>query len=626
MDRHRDRRTQHTPYMWLAAGAVTLGVGAGLASGAGVAQADTGPATHEPAAPRPRAEVHERVSRQTPPKPRTAAARTLSAAKTAPAVASALSVPGLPSLPSPGVVVQQAINVLTTVVNNTPIRGVLDAIAPVSSTSGVSAIRLPGSPVGTAMSADGSRVFVTTAPITAGWLFPLLPTAYSVTEIDTKTNTIVGIPIAVEGGVAGAVALSPDGERAFLTTSAGNGSRVTVINTTNGGVVNAVNLPGNASGLTYVAPDGHVFIETGSYSSLTITVLDGRTGTPAGTPAQVSGFSSGRPAFSGDRGYVTTWTNTGALSTTSVTVIDATDNSIIRSIAIDGQPESYVGGVVISPDGALGAQSTYQPGIASTITLFDLDTGAIIGSPIPLDGVSEYPAVFSGDGSRFSVVSGAGTESRLTVIDTTTGLPVAAPILLAGSTDPSLPVVFGPNGDLFYVASRYIDDIGKPRLSVLVVNATDGTAIGSPLVLDGDPRGLSIAPDGRRAFQTLNGDSGATVSVVGIDGSLVAPTIPLAGWGNRSVAFSADGSRAYQATSGLTSMVTAIDANTGSVIGNQVSITGDLGDELFVRDENSVYSATRVTLFEFVVPIPLPFPMVFSVESTHVNAIDATSF
>ena len=128
------------------------------------------------------------------------------------AVASAVSGPAFPALPSPGVVIQSFLNVATVLANNTPIRNLLDAIDPAGSTPGVSTVRLPGSPVGSTMSADGTHLFVTTAPFT--WGLPvinaLVPTAYSVTEIDTKTNTIVGIPVAVEGGAYGAVTSPQD--------------------------------------------------------------------------------------------------------------------------------------------------------------------------------------------------------------------------------------------------------------------------------------------------------------------------------------------------------------------------------------------------------------------------------
>lgn len=638
MDRQRDPRAGHTPYLWLAAGAVTLGVGAGLASGAGVAQADTGPATHEPTTPRPRAEVHERVSRQTPPKPKTAAARTLSAGKTAPAVASALSVPGLPSLPSPGVVVQQAINVLTTVVNNTPIRGLLDTIAPVSSTAGVSAVRLPGSPVGTAMSADGSHIFVTTAPFTAGIPFVAFPGAYSVTEIDTRTNTIVGIPVAVEGGATGGVVLSADGTRAALMSSTGtygSSTRVTVIDTANSAVINAVDLSGSV-GLTVFAPDGdHVFCETldSPSSSVAVAVIDGRTGTPTGPPAQISGFPIGYLAFSGTRGYLTTIASTAGVSTTTVTAIETADNSIAGSVIIGGVAD---GGVVISPDGTKAVQITSDTSFGgSKITIFDTATLAAIGSPILLGGYRNpyVPAMFSDGGNRLSAITGTPFGSQLLVFDTTTDAPVSTPIALAaGSLFLTGATIFGPNADLLYIPDLSVDQYGKTHTTAIVVDTVSGTVVGSPLVLDGDTAGLTgfaISPDRTRVFQTLTRDADSSIAIIGADGGLVAPTVQLSGYTSRPVQFSLDGSRAYQTTNGISAMTTAIDVATGTVIGNPVAVNSDGGDDVWVAASGDpVYRTTRITLFEFIIPLPSPwgFGIVWSLASTHVNAIDAAAF
>jgi len=645
MSGRRGGRTGTAPYLWMAAGAVTLGVGAGLVSGAGVAQADVGTTAPGSAAPRPRAtastapaQQHARdrrvqPSKHTAAKPNPAATVSLSttvAAPSAKAVASAVSIPGLPSLPSPGVAIQQVVNVLTTVVNSTPIRGLLDAVAPVSSSSGVSAVRLPGSPVGTAMSSDGTHLFVTTAPVTAGWFYPLLPTAYSVTEIDTKTNSIVGIPVAVEGGASGAVMLSPDGKRAFLPTSTG----VTVINTANSTVVSTVNLGGSA-GLAETTPDGkYKFVSTVDSTSVTVTVLDGGTGTPTGTPVRISGFPIGHQAFSGNRGYLTTISSTATASTSTVTVIAAADNSIVGSLALNGIAD---GGVVISPDGTKAALATHDPfgKNASMLTLFDPRTGTVIGTPVPLDGPRDPygSALFSKGGNRLSVIVADGVQSHLVVIDTGTGAPIAPPVTLAGGAlELKEAALFGQDANLMYVASQnsHVDDDGKYRTTIVVVNTVDGTIVGSPLVIVGNTIGthsFSVSPDQSRVFQTLVTNNGSAVSIIGTDGSLVAPTITTSGYATQPVVFSADGSRAYQATRGLDSMVMAIDAKTGSVIGNPVGAKGDLGDDLFVADGgNRVYSTTRVMPFEFVLPIPLPFPIVFSVDSTHINAIDTTAF
>jgi len=651
MRKNRPGRQGNAPYLWMATGAVTLGVGAGLACGVGVAQADAGTTGTGAVSPRPHVaasaapaqrhgrDLREQLSQRASKKPNSVARRALStgvAGPTARAGGSSLAVPALPSLPSPGVVIQQAINVLTTVVNNTPIRSLLDAVDPVTSSSGVSAVRLPGIPVGTAMSADGTRAFVTTAPFTGGWFYPLLPTAYSVTEIDTKTNTIVGVPVAVEGGASGAVMLSPDGARAFLTTNTGafgDATRVTAIDTANSGVVRTVDLTGRNGG-THITPDGsRVFVETLDSSSVTITMLDGGTGAAMGAPLQLSGFPIGNLAFSGARGYQTTISSSASSSMTTVTAIDTTNNSIAGSTTFDGVAD---GGVVISPDGTKAAQATHDPyvGTASTLTLFDPRTGAVTGTPVSLDGWRDpyVPALFSRGSDRLSVITNFnGVQSRLVVIDTSAGTFIAAPITLAGYPVSSKEAeVFGPEANLLYIAMDPND--GTAHTAAVVVDTANGTIVGSPLILDGNMVGtdsFSISSDRIRVFQTLVHDNGSAVSIIGTDGSLIEPTITISGYATRPVVFNADGSRAYQSTRGINSLVTAIDANTGSVIGNPVGVKGDWGDDILVGDGgNYIYDTTHITLLELVIPLPGPwgFGIVFSLGSTHVNAIDTAAF
>jgi DNA-binding beta-propeller fold protein YncE len=411
---------------------------------------------------------------------------------------------------------------------------------------------------------------------------------------------------------------------------------VTVINTANNTVVNTVNLGGSV-GLTQIAPDGnHVFVETLDSSSVTVTMLDGRTGTTTGTPAQISGFPIGYLAFSGNRGYLTTISSTANSSTTTVTAIDAADNSIVGSTNFDGVAD---GGVVISPDGTKAAQATHDPysGTASTLTLFDPRTGAVTDTPVSLDGWrdSYVPALFSRGGDRLSVITTVnGVQSRLVVVDTATAAVIASPITLAGYPgNIRQSEVFGPQSDLLYVASPYTDpNDGTAHTAVVVVDTTDGTTIGPPLVLDGNTVGtesFSVTPDRGRVFQTLVRDNGSAVSIIGTDGSLAVPAIPIPGYATRPVVFNADGSLAYQATRGINSIVTAIDPNTGSVIGNPVGVKGDWGDDILIGDGgNRIYDTTHITLFEFVIPLPGPwgFPIVFSLGSTHVNAIDTTAF
>ncbi len=251
------------------------------------------------------------------------------------------------------------------------------------------------------------------------------PSASSAPVIDTRTNTLIGVPIAIAGNPTVPVILSPDGTRALQTTSGPSGqtTRVTVIDTANGTDINAVDLTGSI-GLLRVTPDGnHVFAETMGPTGVTVTVLDGRTGAVTGAPHQISGFPIGEPVFVGTRACKTTISSSEGSSTTTVTEFDSVASSILGSITFDGVAD---GGVVISSDGAIAAQVTHDPFAATvtTVTLFDPDTGEVVGAPIPLEGNHDpyFPALFSHGGDRLSIATGSdGIHAGLVVIDTERG-------------------------------------------------------------------------------------------------------------------------------------------------------------------------------------------------------------
>ncbi len=190
--------------------------------------------------------------------------------------------------------------------------------------------------------------------------------------------------------------------------------------------------------------------------------------------------------------------------------------------------------------------------------------------------------------------------------------------------------MFGPEANLLYVATDPLG--GTAQTAVIVVDAVDGTVVVSPLLLEGHMGGthkFSVSPDRTRVFQTLSGEGGTTVAVVGADGGLIATTVPITGYAATPVEFSPDGSRAYQATRGTETIVSAIDTTTGRVIGSPVIVKGDYGDQLFVADGgNRVDNTTTVTLLEFCYRSSLfPFfSLYFGVGMSSVYAIDATAF
>lgn len=603
-----------------------LGIGTGLAAGSGVASANTGGPNAGPSSSTVNDAHHATGAskrRVAPAAPAMPASRRTRAAAAVPGVR-------LPQIPSPGVAVQQVLNSMVPIINNTPVRGVLDRIDP----AGVSAVRLLGAPASTAMSPDGTRLYVVTDPVTSTlpFLSFLLPSSSSVTEIDTRTNTVVGVPIAFSGSPTRPIVVSPDGTRAYLTAAVGNThTQVTTVNTSNSTALRTVTLAGAPVQGVLATPDGtRVFQETMNASSdmLTVNLIDGNSGYRIGKPLQINGFPIGGLTVNpdGSRAYETTILTVGNGRSTAVTAINATDNTLAGYTVFDDTIPD--GGVVVSPDGAHAVQITHPvTGAWSTVATLDPATAAAVGIPVTLDGFAQvYPAaMYTRDGKRLAVV----TSGKVTVFDTADGTVVGSPVTVPGGT--SQAAVFGMAGDRVYFLSH------SDETRATVVDISNSTVVGTPVTLDGVQSGTDrvvASPDGSLVAQTL--DPGAVppgqpyfsiIAMIGTDGALVGAPASVVGWVGRHAVFSPDGTRAYVLGESAQSVVSAIDTSTGAVIGAPVTVSGTLGNTVYVAANGErVYVTTEISIFDQILPIPLPFPIEYWLSITHVNAIDVSTF
>jgi YVTN family beta-propeller protein len=247
----------------------------------------------------------------------------------------------------------------------------------------------------------------------------------------------------------------------------------------------------------------------------------------------------------------------------SVSVIDATTNTVIKTISIPMEPS----GIAVSPDesrlyvvnacdsSTCSSLGTVSPGSVSVI---DIAAGSateneVIGNIQLSDGPSIGVAV-SPDGTRVYVTNLFDTaQGSVSVIDTTsnteiTTIPVG--IIATG-------IVSNPNSPRLYVATS--DGIS-------VVNTTDNTLIGTILPPSslGFLGGLAITPDGTKLYAP-----DATPAIDVLDATqdtlpLVATVSAPAGtefFGG--LAATPDGSRIY-ATDAISSL--------GTTFGNTVSV------------------------------------------------------
>lgn len=602
-DRHRHYQPGFC--LWLAAGAMTFGVGAAVA-GSAVAHADTevaAPPHRTGVAERPRGHsVHPRVS-------------AVKAATTA-------NVPPDPWQRG----LQQALNGFVPLVNNTPIRYLLDAIDPPSSQPGSTGVRLLGVAGGSALSPDGTRMFQVTS---AGYgIFPCrAPSFHSVTEIDTATGTVIGVPVVIDGAPVGAPVVSSDGSRAYQTSygiDAVTGSTMTFVTTINTSTDTVVGTPVQISGAPGIArvvlsPDGSRAYQTTSGPGpagglvTTLTTIDTARGIAVGTPLTLQGAPAGDLLISADGSRLYQTTNPKSPETTLVTVINGADSTIVgQSIAIDGFPN---GGVVLSPDGVHAAQTVD----GRVVTLIDTADASIARTTV-VEGVGNgspfIAPVFSDNGARVSQVSmvldpvsGAYT-TILTVIDTATGAIVGTPVVLpALSVNQVVVGVPDPAGSRIVVGSGIEDPATRTLDStvVTVVETSDGSVIGAPVTLSGYARGNPVAAGALRVIQTneccvMQYPTTAVIGVLDTDGNLIGSPVTLAASPLGPAVVSSDGARAYQTllvvptaeTRVYSTLVAAIDTTTGGLIGTPVTVSGsaDISSVLLTPDGRLAFETT----------------------------------
>ena len=572
--------------VWLGAGAVSLGVGAAIASGCGVATADTGSShsTGHSTSGRPASSSKATAAPTSLKKPTSAVGRTnrtIATTRTPVATATATKAVSWQRR------IQEVVNSLVPIINNTPIRNVLNIIDPPSG-PGSTMIRLPQQPLSMVFSADGTRAFVLTAPpVTGGVIGPYhYPNFGVVTEINTTNQTVVGVPVIVDG-TPNAIVLSEDGTRAYVTTT----SSVTVLDTKHCTVVGTIAVGGE---LTLVPDSTRGYVMGWGYDSgagkytTGLTPVDLGNISIAGNTLVLEGIPVGDIAYSpdGKRAYLTTELHPLSVdNAAAVTTIDTVSNSKIgEPLVLDGFP---IGGFILSPDGTRASQ-TNAVGGDTVVTVIDATDSTIVGEPVVIEGVTGtgsgfsfdgIGAMFSADGTRINRIVQRGSSTILTVIDSADASIVGTPVVLPGNRYLSTTaVVPDPDGPLVYILAAN-DVPGFVTSSVAtVVDSSNSTLVGTPVTLHGFQVGdapLTVSPDGTRVYQTTvlsTGDLPYTTFVytIGTDSTLVGE-VSIPGTGSYTapaLVLKPDGSRVYQLTYDIRykATMTVIDTTTGATV------------------------------------------------------------
>ena len=331
----------------------------------------------------------------------------------------------------------------------------------------------------------------------------------TVSVIDTATNAVVGLPIAM-GGNPRAVAVNPAGSRVYVANSTGN--TVSVIDTGTSAVAGAPIAVGtNPQGVAVNPAGTRVYVA--NFGSNNVSVIDTATHTVVGTPIAAGTGPRGiavNPA--GTRVYVG---NTGS---GNVSVIDATTNTVVGApIAVGTNPQ----GIAVNPAGT----RVYVANFASdNVSVIDTATNTVVGTPIAVGdgprGVAINPA-----GNRVYVANNFGDS--VSVIATATHAVIGMPITVG---DGPHGIAINPAGTRVYVANSGSDNVS-------VIDTANNTVVGAPIAVGDAPLSLGqfigtlhtfdydpvVMPQARTLFlYTPSVGPGGAVEINGVDTALLS--------------------------------------------------------------------------------------------------------
>ena len=247
-----------------------------------------------------------------------------------------------------------------------------------------------------AITPDGTRAYV----VNQG------PPA-SVSAITTATNTVT--PIAV-GTAPRDIAITPDGTRAYVANS--GSANVSVIDTATNVVIATIPVGVDPAGVA-ITPDGTRAYVARQITGVVVTI-DTATNTVVGAPIPVPSDPVDIAITpNGARAYVT---NSGS---SSVSAIDLASNTVVgMPIAVGNAPV----GVAITPDGTR-AYVVHQNSM--DVRVIATATDSVVGSPIAI-GTALHGIAITPDGTRAYIST--GLPGQVAIVNTVTDTPFGTPI------------------------------------------------------------------------------------------------------------------------------------------------------------------------------------------------------
>lgn len=259
----------------------------------------------------------------------------------------------------------------------------------------------------------------------------------------------------------------------------------------------------------------------------------------------------------GHRAYVTgstdTWTGQGTVS-----VIDTATRAVGSTVGNGAIPT----GIVVSPDGGTVYVSVYGRGDVTPPTVLAVDAATAAVTEI---GAGRFPAgvAVSPDGGTAYVLDAYINEGddAVWVIDTSTEALIAK---VAVGSDPH-GLAATPDGSHVYVLNRGNGQLGSATMSVIDTQPGSPTVntVTATIKVGDEPVGLAVSPDGKHVYVADLFDG--SIRVIDTATSTVGATIRL-GATVGGIAVSPDGKRVYVADA--RGAVAVIDATTNTLVGS----------------------------------------------------------
>lgn len=321
----------------------------------------------------------------------------------------------------------------------------------------------------------------------------------------TSVPVIVTVPapgaqtatIAV-GDTPSGIAVSPNGDRAYVTNMEGN--TVSVVDTTDNTVIGTIGVGGSpiAVAVHPTAPRAYV----ANFGGDSVSVIDTATNKVLVTIAVGDSPTAIALDPNGSRIYVSN------MSSNDVSVIDTATNFVIATIAVGRTPSA----VAVSPDGRRIYVANY---LDKSVSVIDSATNAVAFTT----GVSGNPSAMalSPDG-RHAYITNYFTNT-VSVMDTATG--ATAVVGVGGNPNA---VVVSPSGARIFVTNSADD-------TVSVIDAATRTVVDT-IDVGNTPDAVAVNPIGALVYVANSNGNSVTVIPVVADASRAPTATPIPALGS----------------------------------------------------------------------------------------------